>query len=382
MAAPGLNTAGHQTVLRRYRLPCGNLLLACVAAAACIAGVVVAGTCNATPASAPGTGVLAVSGGVPAVTASRVPATDASGALVPIVATDVRGHVLQLARPARRIVALAPHVTELVFAAGAGDRLVAVAQWSDFPAAAARLPRIGGAGRLDVERIHAYAPDLVIGWQSGGFAADVQALEALGHRVFQTEPRKLADIAPLLRSIGRLAGTEAAAEAEAQRVEQALAALRRPPAGPRRVTHPDANPGANSALNPAANPAANPAVRPVTLFYQIWDAPLMTVSDRHLIGDAIGWCGASNVFGRLRGLSAVVSIEAVLAADPQLIVAAIASQGDDRPLDRWRRFGHLQAVARGQLVRVDPDLLHRPTPRIVDGVRSLCQAVERAQAAR
>jgi len=263
-----------------------------------------------------------------------------------LVATDARGRTLRLPGPAQRIVSLAPHVTELVFAAGAGSRLVAVAQWSDFPQAARKLPPIGGAGRLDVERIHALAPDLIIGWQSGDPAADVALLESLGHRVFQTESRRLADIAPLLREIGRLAGTAPIAEREAIRMEQALTALRR-----------------------------DPGTRP-TLFYQIWDSPLMTVSDRHFIGDAIALCGARNVFGSLPGLTPTVSTEAVLNVDPQLIVAS--GTGDPRALSGWQRFGHLRAVETGRLYQIDPDLLHRPTPRIVEGVRALCSAVERA----
>lgn len=253
---------------------------------------------------------------------------------------------------ARRIISLAPHVTELVFAAGAGDRLVGVAEWSDYPPEARGLPRIGRAGRLDVERIHSLSPDLIIGWKGGDPGPGVRALEALGHRVVQTDVARLGDIAPVIREIGRLAGTETVAGVEAARLERDLAALRR-----------------------------KPEAQPLDVFYQIWNRPLMTITDRHFIGDAIGFCGARNVFSGLAGLTATIPIEAVLKADPHLIVGARAGT-DGVALAGWSRFGQMKAVARGQLVEVDPDLLHRPTPRIVAGVRALCDAIEQARATR
>ena len=271
-----------------------------------------------------------------------------------IVVTDVGGTRVRLAAPAKRIVSLAPHITELVYAAGAGERMVGNVEYGDFPPAAARLAKIGGYSRLDLEAIVALKPDLVLGWQSGNLPAAVARLRALGFTVHLSQSNRIEDIAGELEQIGKLAGTEAAASAAAAAFRQRYARL-----------------------------AARYSQRPsVDVFYQIWKQPLMTINGQQIISDAIRLCGGRNVFAALPILAPTVTVEAVIAANPEVIVAS--GMGDSRPewLDDWRRWTTLAAVARDNLYFVPPELIQRHTPRILDGTEQLCAHLEAARAKR
>ncbi|CAI08203.1 probable substrate-binding periplasmic (PBP) ABC transporter protein [Aromatoleum aromaticum EbN1] len=271
-----------------------------------------------------------------------------------LVVEDDTGRHVQLAQPAHRIISLAPHVTELLFAAGAGERVVGVVDYSDFPDAAKALPRVGSYSNVDMEAIAALRPDLVIAWRSGNRDAHLDKLAALGIPVFLNEPRTLDDVARSLETFGRLAGSEqaghdAAELFRARRTELARRYAKRPP---------------------------------VPLFYQIWDDPLMTINDEHLISDVIRLCGGRNVFGALAQLAPAIGVESVLAADPEAIVAS--GMGDARPewLDRWKRWPGLAASRAGNLYFVPPELIQRHTPRILDGAAQLCEFLDAARAKR
>lgn len=267
---------------------------------------------------------------------------------------DATGESLNLHAPAERIVALAPHVTELVYAAGAGERLVGVVEYSNFPPAAKALPRVGGYARVDLEAIAALKPDLVIAWESGNAKAALDRLRALGMAVYVTESRTLDDVARALRDIGALAGTEVAANTAADAFIRRLDTLH-------------------------DSYSARPAV---SVFYQIWHQPLMTINGEHLISDVIRLCGGRNVFATLPLLAPTVGEEAVLTADPEVIVAS--GMGEARPewLDAWRRWPQMTAVARNNLYFIDPDLIQRHTPRILDGAAQLCRHLAHARARR
>jgi iron complex transport system substrate-binding protein len=268
--------------------------------------------------------------------------------------TDDAGHRLQLARPAQRIVSLAPHVTELLFAAGAGAKVVGVVAHSDYPPAATAVPQVGTHTRVDLEAVAALKPDLVIAWESGNRDAQLDRFSALGIPVFVNEPRKLEAVAQSLEQFGRLAGTEEAANAAAAAFRQRHAAL-------------------------AARYRNRP---PVRLFYQIWNAPLMTINDEQVISDAIRLCGGVNVFGGLQQLAPRVSTEAVLAANPEAIIAS--GMADARPewLDQWRRWPSLAATVAGNLYFIPPDLIQRHTPRLLDGAERLCAQLEEVRGKR
>ncbi len=268
--------------------------------------------------------------------------------------TDDAGQRIVLAEPARRIVSLAPHITEILFAAGAGERVVGVVAYSDYPEAARALPQVGGYTQIDLEAIVGLRPDLVIGWRSGNRDAHLARLQAMGIPVFLNEPRNLDDVARSLEQVGRLAGSEDAARAAATAFRARHAAL-------------------------AARHASQP---PVRTFYQIWDRPLMTINDEHLIADVIRLCGGSNVFGSLTQLAPTIGVEAVLAANPEAIVAS--GMGDARPewLDQWARWPQLEATRRDNLFFIPPELIQRHTPRILDGAERLCAQLETARARR
>jgi len=270
-----------------------------------------------------------------------------------VAVLDDGGREVRLAQPARRIVSLAPHVTELLFSAGAGDRIVGVVEYSDYPPAARQLPRVGAYNAVDMERILALRPDLVVAWASGNPPALIEQLRELGLTVFLSEPRELEDVASNLERLGRLAGTGATARAAANVFRQRLRALREHYAGR----------------------------APVSVFYQIWHRPLMTVNGEHLISKVIRLCGGRNVFADLPALVPKLEMEAVLAADPQAIVAGVREPGDEAWRQDWRRWRQLRAVREGHLISVPADLLQRHTLRILDGAEQLCAALERVRQA-
>ena len=271
-----------------------------------------------------------------------------------LVFKDDGGREVRLKGPARRIVTLAPHATEMLYAAGAGDRLIGTVEYSDYPPAAKKVPRVGSYDRFDLEAISALKPDLVIAWETGNPAAPVEKIRALGLTVYASQPNRMEDVAGQLERLGQLAGSEAVANQAAERFRQRLAGLR------------------------AAN-ADKPKVR---VFYQIWKAPLMTVGGPQIITSAIELCGGENVFGKLTQMAPTVSVEAVLEADPEAIVAT--GMGDARPewLDDWNKWTRMTAVKRGNLFHIHPDLMQRHTPRILDGAEQLCALLDVARSRR
>lgn len=276
----------------------------------------------------------------------------------PVVAASARmqdDRGVAVAAPARpsRIIALAPSLAEIAFAAGAGAQLVAGVRFTDYPEAAARLPQVGDASRLDVERILALDPDLLLGWKSGNPAGDLRRLESMGLPLFVAEPRRLEDIARLIRTVGALAGTQPVAEAAAAAFERELAALR-------------------SRYSP------QPVVR---VFYEIWHRPLLTVNGQHMISDVIALCGGRNVFAEAPVLTPSVSHEAVLAARPDVVLGGSSATRPEDLAAAWRSAPI--AALRALPVRyVPPDFIQRQTPRVVEGAKVVCAQLDEVRRAR
>jgi iron complex transport system substrate-binding protein len=252
-----------------------------------------------------------------------------------------------LARPAQRIVALAPSLVELAYAAGAGGRLVGAARHSDFPAEARKLPQIGDAARVEFERIAALKPDLILAWRSGNSPADVERLESLGYPVFVSEPARLADVGRVLRAIGTLGGTLPEAQRAAAAFESEIAALR----------------------------ARYAKAATVRVFYLIWHRPLLTVSGAHIISDVIALCGGANVFADVAQLTPNVSMEAVIAAKPQVILGGGSAGGEQAFAAQWREAA-VEPLRSLPARYIDPDFIQRQTPRIADGAKRVCAALE------
>ncbi|MGM0672807.1 cobalamin-binding protein [Thioalkalivibrio sp.] len=268
--------------------------------------------------------------------------------------TDDDDREVQLDQPAERIISLAPHITEVLFAVGAGDKLVGVTQHSDFPPEAETIPRIGGYSRIDLERVVQLEPDLVVAWRSGNSASQIERMRDLGLNVYVSEPRSFEGVASSMRRMARLAGTEKEGQRAVQAFLDEIETLRQ--------DYEDRD--------------------PVRLFYQVWEQPLMTVNDDHLISEAIRLCGGVNVFGHLDRLVPRMDREAVIEADPEVIIGG--GMGEDRPdwVLAWEQWEDMTAVRRDNLYFIPPSLLQRHTPRIAEGTRLMCEELERARSRR
>lgn len=247
------------------------------------------------------------------------------------------------AAASERVVTLAPHLAELVFAAGAGEQLVGVSRFTDFPAEAAALPKVGDGFSLNYEQVLALRPDRVLAWGSGTPVDAIARLRRLGLRVDVVKVFSLAEIPAAVRSLGALLGTPAIAEPAARALAKRIEAL------------------------------SGHAGEPLRVYYQVSSSPLYTLNGESIVSDAIARCGGVNVFAELPTIAPMLGRESVLMARPDLIL--YSTLGGDQP---WRGFDAIPAVANGQVHKVNPDLLARPGPRFVDGAEQLCAVLAQA----
>ena len=270
---------------------------------------------------------------------------------------DDAGRQIELPAPPRRVITLAPNLTEFVFAVGAGSSLVGTVDTSLYPEAAKAVPRIGDHSRLDVERVLSLNPDLMLAWHHGNNGREIAQLEAARVKFFYLEPRRLEDVPRALERIGALFGREAQGRAKADALRSRLEVLRR--------RH------ANAA--------------PVEVFYQAWPQPLMTLNGEHLVSDMMALCGARNVFADLPQLVPRLSVESVLAADPAVLLAPDLERQDGDTFRRdpslpafaqWLRFGSLTAVQRRWLYALPAATFTGQSPRVAEGAAALCGALD------
>ncbi len=273
----------------------------------------------------------------------------AASAPAAIALRDDAGRNVELKAPAKRIVSLAPFLTELAYSAGAGKKLVGVSAYSDFPPEARVLPQVGTAMGPEIEALAALRPDLVLAWEDSIRPGDIERIERLGAPVFVTRAKRLEDVPRLLEAVGLLAGLDVTGAADGYRAR--LAALR-------------------------ARHAKRPRVR---VFVEVWHRPLTTIAGPHWINEALELCGGGNVFGELPMVAPVVSWEELYARDPQVIVGAGTDGGEAAFRANWSEHVSLSAVRAGRLAYVDADTLQRPTLRLAEGVASVCAALERAR---
>ena len=255
-----------------------------------------------------------------------------------------------LAAPAQRIVTLAPSLTELTFAAGAGDRLTATVEYSDLPEAARKIPRIGDAFRVDMEKLLSLHPDLVLGWEGGTPAALLQRVAELGLRVEVIATYRLVDISAAVRKIGVLAGTSGVAEAKARQIESEIGSL----------------------------VETYSARSPIAVFIEVDDQPLYTVNHRQIISQVVELCGGRNIFGDLPQLAPAIGMEAVIARNPEVILST-----DDTVEDAegdWSRWPDVMAVRAGNIFTMSANDIAQPTTRIIAGARAVCAVLDRARA--
>ena len=269
-----------------------------------------------------------------------------------IILPQAGGGTLSLAAPANSIVTLAPNLAELVFAAGAGERLEAVVEYSSFPAQVAALPRVGDAFRIDIERIVELRPDLVIAWKSGNPQTALQKLQQLGIKVWQIEIAGPEEIADAVENISRAAGTDAAGQAEASRLRELLTRLQHQNAGKSRLDY----------------------------FYQISPRPLYTVNGQHIISRSLAVCGGHNVFAELPSLAPPISRESVIMANPQIMIAPEV-EGEPPALRSWQEWPRLQAVQTGSMLYLPADEINQATPRLLNSIELACEFFDESRPA-
>lgn len=271
--------------------------------------------------------------------------------VVAATVTDDMGNVVSLPQPARRIVSLAPHTTEMLFSIGAGELVVGAVQFSDYPEEARHIPRVGNALNIDLEQILAMRPDLVVAWQSGNSRDAIATLRALGVPVYLSEPRQLHQIAGNILDLGVLTGGEGEAHRLAEQFTGRLAQLQ----------------------------ATYGSRRPVQVFYQIWQQPLMTINGQHLISQVLSLCGGANIFADLPVLAPRVDLEAVLAREVEAILISSSAADDNRAMQSWNKWQSLAAVRERHIYNIPWDLISRHSLRIVDGARLICEALDQAR---
>lgn len=271
-----------------------------------------------------------------------------------IVVPDDTGRQVELAHVPTRIVSVAPGATEMLFAAGAGKHVVATVEYSDEPAEARKVPRIGDGIAVDMERVVALRPDVIVVWPGGGNPAQIAKLESLGFPLYRQQVNALGEIPASLRRLGAMTGTPNEAERSARDIEARIAALER-----------------TYRKNTATS-----------VLLQVWNRPIYTVGGRHLMTDALRLCGARNIFVDLNDMGPAVDVEAVIARDPQVIVAIAPSQTAREWLDEWKKFPRLKAVRDGKLIAFGDTRLPRMGPSAIAATEGLCKALTRADKAR
>lgn len=294
-------------------------------------------------------GATSVHGAVAAGVAATSSTVRGPGA-VPLVVLDDTGHNVTLPAVPTRIVSLAPGATEMLFAAGAGKHVIAAVEYSDEPAAAKQVPRIGDVVAIDMEKLVALRPEVAVVWPGGGNPAQIEEISRMGIPLYRQQVNTLADLAGSLRRLGALAGTSEAAERAARNVELRLAAL----------AH-------------TYDKGGHPSV-----LLEVWNHPIYTVGGTHLMSDALKICGARNVFGDLRDLGPAIDVEAVVARNPDIIVAAAPPGAGPEWLADWKRFTTLRAVRAGNLISFEDPRLVRLGPSIVDATEALCKVLATA----
>ncbi len=267
-----------------------------------------------------------------------------------IAVIDDAGNKLIFSHSVKRVISLAPHATELLFAAGAEKQVTGTVNYSDYPEAAKKIPRVGGYNKFDLELIAAMKPDLIFAWQDGNPEEQLNKIRKMGFKIFISEPKKFEDVAENIISMGKLLGTEKIAEKKARDFLTELDNLKQ----------------------------QYQYRKPVNMFYQVWNEPLITIGSGHLVGQVIKFCGGKNIFGDLPVISPRISIEAIIEKNPDVIVAGMAL-GREGWIEQWQKWKGLKAVKNGHVYAIDADLIVRQTPRVLKGTRLMCEYLDRVR---
>lgn len=251
--------------------------------------------------------------------------------------------------PAQRIVALAPHIVESLFDIGAGDRIVATVDFADYPAQALNIPRVGGYYGIQIEKIIALNPDLVVVWQGGNKATDIEQLEKLGLPLLYSDGKNIEGVAEELIKLGKATGLEKSAAKVAQQYKDKLQQITTQYQGK----------------------------KPVSVFYQLWSQPLMSINKNTWIHQLIEVCGGNNVFANSTTDYPQLSMENVIVAAPELIVIPTEKSDKPQPIVDWQKWPSIPAVANNHFVNVNADLIHRYSRRMLTGLEKMCEDIDK-----
>lgn len=257
---------------------------------------------------------------------------------------DDDGHTVAFTKPAIRIISLSPHATELLFSAGATNQIVATVSYSDYPPQAKTIKRIGSYKKIDLESVVKINPDLIIAWNSGGNQQQIEDLKKLGFKVYFSEPRSFEDVATNIVNMGIILGTSTIANIKADEYLNELSRLK--------VKYRN--------------------LEKVKVFYQVWNKPLITINDGHLINSVIEFCGGSNVFGSLSMRAPRVGIESVIQKNPEAIIIGMSESRKDW-VEPWFKWQSIDAVKNKNIYTINADLIVRQGPRILQGAKLLCE---------
>lgn len=268
----------------------------------------------------------------------------------PITVVDDSGETVVLAKPAQRIITLAPHLTEQVFSAGGGDRIIATVNYSNFPEAANEILVIGSYKKISFEMVVGLSPDLILAFGGNGWEM-INRLRDLNYTVYVDEPRELEDVASTLMRLGKMLGTESITDLVTSRFNHRLEHLQTKYSDQKRLR----------------------------VFYEVWNKPLVTINGKHLISSVMRLCGGENIFSDALPMAPRISVETVVRRDPDVIIAS--GHGNQRPdwLDDWLKWPSITAVNQGHLYFIPPDILQRHTVRILDGAEKMCEFLKIAR---
>jgi len=262
--------------------------------------------------------------------------------------TDDISHTVILSHPPKRIISLAPDLTELLFAAGAGQYIVGVMKGSDYPSAAKKIPVIANYNALNIEAILALHPDLIVAWKQNSYASQLRLLQRFNIPVYFSDQHDLSDIPNTLQRLGVLSGTEKIANHAAEKFHIRYVELQK------KYAH----------------------HKPISVFYQLWSHPLMTVNKTSWINQIITLCGGKNIFADVKNPTPQINLEAVIVANPDIILSSDSSPGWKI---RWQQWSQMTAVRQKHLFTVEPDLLERAGPRLLEGADRVCQFLQAAR---
>ncbi|WP_051785847.1 cobalamin-binding protein [Endozoicomonas numazuensis] len=265
-----------------------------------------------------------------------------------VCVTDDKSRQVCLEEPLKRIISLSPGSTELIYASGAGSRVIAADDHSDYPPEVKSVEHIGGFPNINIEAIAALKPDAVIAWAGGNNPKATAKLESIGIRVFYIDPISFKDISSVLRRLGLFFGTEKVANKAADDVDKRYQSIK----------------------------LQYQPQKPVTVFYEVWSKPLMTTSRELIIGQVIEVCGGKNIFADAVGRVPKVSMESLLGMNPEVIVSSDNLKDGKTIEQRWAKWKNLKAVKEGHLFTINGNLISRPTPRALDAAVILCQQLE------